>query len=225
MITDLTLGISLIIFLAIICQWIAWRSKLPPILFLLLSGILFGPALGVLNPEVLFGDLLFPAVSLAVAVILFEGSLTLKFRDIQGVQNVVQHLVTIGAFCHFFIASIATFLIIGLEWKIAFVFAAITVVTGPTVIVPLLRSVRPTAKVSNVLRWEGIVIDPLGALLVVMVYEFMVVDVKTDALGHSLAVFFKLICVGGAYGNISNIGITFCNNPCQFRQRTSTVHR
>ncbi len=93
-------------------------------------------------------------------------------------------------------------MLIGLEWKISFVFAAITVVTGPTVIVPLLRSVRPTAKVSNVLRWEGIVIDPLGALLVVMVYEFMVVDVQSDALGHSMAVFFKLVCVGSVLGGL-----------------------
>jgi len=200
MITDISLAISMIVFSSIVCQWLAWKSKLPPILFLLLCGIFIGPIAGWLEPTALFGDLLFPTVSLAVAIILFEGSLTLKFRELHGIQSVVQYLVTIGALVHFIVVSVASALVLGLSWKIAFVFAAITVVTGPTVIVPLLRTVRPNAKIANILRWEGIVIDPLGALLVVMVYEFMVSDVQSEAMSHSLLVFLRLILVGGSLG-------------------------
>lgn len=202
MITDISIAISVIVFGSIVCQWMAWKSKLPPILFLLLCGIFLGPITNVLHPGELFGDLLFPGVALAVAIILFEGSLTLKFRELQGIQSAVQYLVTVGAFVHFVVVSVASALILGLSWKIAFVFAAITVVTGPTVIVPLLRTVRPNAKISNVLRWEGIVIDPLGALLVVMVYEFMVSDVNSEAISHSLLVFLRLLAVGGSLGVI-----------------------
>ncbi|MEC8010979.1 MAG: sodium:proton antiporter [Pseudomonadota bacterium] len=200
MVTDVALAMSMIVFSSIICQWLAWKSKLPPILFLLLCGILLGPVLGLLEPTSLFGNLLFPGVSLAVAIILFEGSLTLQFRELHGIQSVVQYMVTIGALVHFIVVSVASVLILDLSWKIAFVFSAITVVTGPTVIVPLLRTVRPNAKISNVLRWEGIVIDPLGALLVVMVYEFMVSGGQSDAMNHSLLVFLKLIAVGGILG-------------------------
>lgn len=200
MVTNITLAISLIVFSSIICQWLAWKSKLPPILFLLLCGILIGPLTGWLDPTVVFGDLLFPGVSLAVAIILFEGSLTLKFRELQGIQSVVQYMVTVGALVHFIVVSVASVLILQLSWKIGFVFAAITVVTGPTVIVPLLRTVRPNAKVANVLRWEGIVIDPLGALLVVMVYEFMVSDAQSAAFSNSLLVFLRLLLVGSALG-------------------------
>lgn len=200
MISDITLAISLIVFSSIVCQWLAWKSKLPPILFLLLCGIFLGPVAGLLEPKALFGDLLFPGVSLAVAIILFEGSLTLKFKELHGIQSVVQYMVTVGALVHFLVVSIASVLILGLSWKIAFVFSAITVVTGPTVIVPLLRVVRPNYKIANILRWEGIVIDPLGALLVVMVYEFLVSDSQSEALGHTMVVFLRLLVVGCALG-------------------------
>jgi len=207
MIEDVTLAISLIVLSSIVCQWLAWKSKLPPILFLLLCGILLGPIAGLLVPEEIFGDLLFPSVSLAVAIILFEGSLTLQFRELHGIQSVVQYMVTVGALVHFIVVSVASALILGLSWKIAFIFAAITCVTGPTVIVPLLRTVRPNAKISNVLRWEGIVIDPLGALLVVMVYEFMVSDAQAGAMGHTTLVFFQLILVGGILGAVGGYAL------------------
>ena len=82
--------------LGIACQWLGWWVKLPAILFLLVVGLLIGPVLGWLDPDRLFGDLLFPLVSLAVAVILFEGSLTLKLRDIRGLERVVRRMVSIG---------------------------------------------------------------------------------------------------------------------------------
>ena len=98
------------------CQWVAWRVRLPAILFLLVMGITLGPITGVLNPDELFGDLLFPLVSLAVAVILFEGSLTLKFDDIRETQDVVFRLVTVGVVVSWIVITLFTWLVIGLSW-------------------------------------------------------------------------------------------------------------
>ena len=93
---SITIALAAIIVLGCICQWMAWKVKLPAIIFLLLSGILVGPVFGILQPDLLLGDLLFPFVSLSVAVILFEGSLTLKFREIKGMGRVVWNMVSFG---------------------------------------------------------------------------------------------------------------------------------
>lgn len=154
-------------------QWLAWRLKVPAILFLLGIGLFLGPVTGLLNPNALLGDLLFPLVSLAVAVILFEGALTLRFQELKGVGSVVWLLVTLGAFVTWVIASYAAYYFVGLDPLVAALFGAIVMVTGPTVIVPLLRIVRPSAKVSTILRWEGIIIDPIGAVVAVLVFEYI----------------------------------------------------
>lgn len=183
------------------CQWLAWRMRLPAILFLLLAGIVAGPIGGWLNPDALLGDLLFPFVSLAVSVILFEGSLTLKFSEIRGIETVVRRFVTTGALVTWAIVTVATQWITGISWGLATLFGAVMVVTGPTVIVPMLRTVRPTMHIANVLRWEGIVIDPIGALLAVLVYEFLISSgTAGGAVGATLVVFFKLITVGSLTG-------------------------
>ena len=155
---------------ALACQWLAWRIKLPAILFLLITGILLGPLSGWLNPNQLFGELLFPIISLSVAIILFEGSLTLKLDEIRGLESVVRNLITIGLLSTWLIITVSTHWIVGLSWGLSFLFGALVVVTGPTVIVPMLRTVRPNATISNILRWEGIMIDPIGALLAVLVF-------------------------------------------------------
>ncbi|MCZ4303679.1 sodium:proton antiporter [Zoogloeaceae bacterium G21618-S1] len=179
------------------CQWLAWRMRLPAILFLLVAGIVAGPIGGWLDPDALLGDLLFPFVSLAVSVILFEGSLTLKFSEIRGIETVVRRFVTTGALVTWVIVTLATQWITGISWGLATLFGAVMVVTGPTVIVPMLRTVRPTMHIANVLRWEGIVIDPIGALLAVLVYEFLVSSgTAGGAVGATLIVFLKLISVG-----------------------------
>lgn len=183
------------------CQWLAWRLRLPAILFLLLAGIVAGPIGGWLKPDVLLGDLLFPFVSLAVSVILFEGSLTLKFSDIRGIETVVRRFVTTGALVTWGIVAVATQWITGISWGLATLFGAVMVVTGPTVIVPMLRTVRPTLHIANVLRWEGIIIDPIGALLAVLVYEFLISSgTGGGAFGTTLTVFVRLILVGSMAG-------------------------
>jgi len=195
-------ALSGILVIGILCQWIAWRVKLPAILFLLLCGILVGPVLRYLEPDALFGNMLFPFISLAVAVILFEGSLTLRFQDISGLRKVVRNMITIGAVLTWGITAVATRILMGFSWEIAFLFGALMVVTGPTVIVPMLRTVRPNANLSNILRWEGILIDPIGATLAVLVFQFIVAVGLQDGIADMVAVFGKILLIGGVLGSI-----------------------
>ncbi len=182
--------------IAVFCQWIAWRLKLPAILFLLLAGIIAGPTLGWLKPDELFGNLLHPFISLAVAIILFEGGMTLKLEDIKGLEKVVRRLVTIGLLATWLIIAVATHWLVGFSWELSFLFGALVVVTGPTVIIPMLRTVRPNAKIANILRWEGIVIDPIGALLAVLVFEFIVSATHEQIWQHVLLTFGGIIATG-----------------------------
>ncbi|MGB3210992.1 MAG: sodium:proton antiporter [Desulforhopalus sp.] len=182
------------------CQWFAWRVRLPAIIFLLLAGIIAGPVFHFLDPDKLMGDLFFPFVSLSVAIILFEGSLTLKFREIPVLQSVVRNMLSFGLAITWLITTVAARFAIGVSWELAFLFGAITVVTGPTVIAPLLRTVRPTAAVAKILRWEGIVIDPIGASLSVLVYEFIISSGGQQAWGNTLLTFGQIILVGMCIG-------------------------
>ena len=185
---------------AMACQWLAWRLKLPAILFLLLTGILVGPVLGWLDPQALFGPLLMPLVSLAVALILFEGSLTLHLSEWREIGSVVHRLVTVGALSTWAIITLATHWLLGFDWLLALLFGTLTLVTGPTVIVPMLRVVRPKASIATILRWEGIVIDPIGALLAVVVYSFIISHASGDGLSHSLITFGGVILCGSVFG-------------------------
>lgn len=181
-------------------QWLAWRLRVPAILFLLLAGIAVGPLAGWLDPDALFGDLLFPLVSLSVAVILFEGSLTLEFHQTRGLERVVRRLVTGGTLIAWAVAAVAVHVFLDFPWDLAVLFGAITAVTGPTVIAPLLKTVRPVAPVAHALRWEGILIDPIGALLAVVSYDLMVALRMTHEWSHALWVFGATLAVGLCVG-------------------------
>jgi NhaP-type Na+/H+ or K+/H+ antiporter len=192
--------ISAILLAGICCQWIAWRVKLPAILFLLLSGVLAGPVLGWLHPDQLFGDFLFPFISLAVAVILFEGSLTLKFHEVFGLEKVIRNMITFGAGVTWVITALATRLLLHFSWEVSFLFGALMVVTGPTVIVPMLRTVRPKEHVAHILRWEGILIDPIGATLAILVYEFILSEGRSSGFSAGLLAFGKITAIGSLIG-------------------------
>ena len=193
---------------AFACQWAAWRVRLPAILFLLAAGILAGPVTGLLKPDQIFGDLLFPLISLSVAIILFEGSLTLTFEEIRAQKQTVQRLITVGALITWVFVAVASHYLFGLVWELSVLFGAICIVTGPTVIVPMLRTVRPNAAIANILRWEGILIDPIGALLVVVVYEFIVAQGQASGFAHSLLAFARIIGVGSFLGALGGIALT-----------------
>ncbi len=189
--------------LGIACQWLAWWARQPAILFLLLCGMIVGPVTGLLKPDDLFGELLFPMVSLSVAVILFEGSLTLKLDEIRGLGSVVRNLITVGVLITWLITAVATHILIGFPYELSFLFGAVVVVTGPTVIMPILRTVRPNAKIANILRWEGIVIDPLGALLAVLVFDFIISSQAENALEIISLVFGRIVLVGATSGALA----------------------
>ncbi|MEH6550383.1 MAG: sodium:proton antiporter [Pseudomonadales bacterium] len=193
-------AIAYIALVSFAAQWAAWRARLPAILLLLLVGILSGSVLGVLKPDQLFGELLFPFVSASVAIILFEGALTLNLDEIRKTASVVRRLVSIGALAGGCIVTAATHYILDFSWGFAVLIGAITTVTGPTVISPLLRTVRPNANIANVLRWEGILIDPVGAILTLLVFEFILTRSHGGAVMHTLQVFAELVATGVVLG-------------------------
>ncbi|HEX5501823.1 MAG TPA: sodium:proton antiporter [Thermomicrobiales bacterium] len=168
---DTAAALAIIIGVGIGAQWLAWRLRLPSILLLLLAGIALGPGLRVLDPDRLLGPLVFPFVSLAVALILFEGGLNLDFKEIASVRQVVVRLVTLGALATWAVCGLAAALLLGFSPGLAVLMGAVLIVTGPTVVLPLLRHVQPTARVRAVLEWEGIVIDPIGAIVALLVAD------------------------------------------------------
>ncbi|WP_437192312.1 cation:proton antiporter [Planctomicrobium sp. SH527] len=152
-------------------QWLAWKLRLPSILLLLGCGFLAGPVLGIVEPDKMFGDLLFPFISLCVAVILFEGSLSLYYSELKEMGAVLLWFLTGGMLVTWCLSTLGAHYILNMQWLPSTLLGAILVVTGPTVIGPILRQIRPIGPVGPIARWEGIVIDPVGAILAVLVYD------------------------------------------------------
>ncbi|HKJ33716.1 MAG TPA: cation:proton antiporter [Balneolales bacterium] len=197
---SLVLGIVLIIFFGIAAQWLAWKFKIPAILLLLLVGIVAGPVTGIIEPDHLFGDLLFPIISLSVAVILFEGGLSLRFSELKNIGDVVRNLITIGVIVTWVLSSIGAYYFLKFDLSLSILLGAIFIVTGPTVIIPLLRQVRPSGEVGSVLKWEGIVNDPIGAGIAVLVFEVIIIDGGQSGIGVAVWGTFKTIFFGGLIG-------------------------
>lgn len=170
---DARTQLALIIILGGAAQWLAWRARVPSIVLLLFVGLIVGPILGIITPDAAIGPVLLPIVSLAVAIILFDGGLELSFREVREGAGVVWKLVTIGAIACGTIAAIAARVFLDVPWGLSAVIGAIVVVSGPTVVGPLLRHIRPSGIVGPILRWEGIVIDPIGVLLTLVVFEIV----------------------------------------------------
>lgn len=171
----LSLG-ALVVGAGIGVQWLSARLRLPALLMLIAVGLTLGPGTGVLHPDELFGDLLRPMVSLSVALILFEGGLTLRFDEARRAGPVLWRLILVGLCVGFWAVTLWGMGLTGLSLPTASVLGAILVVTGPTVILPMLRSARIAMRPATLLRWEGIVNDPLGALLAVLVFQIVVAD-------------------------------------------------
>ena len=204
------IGLASIIVLGTVAQWLAWRLRLPSILLLLLSGFVVGPVTGLLDPTTLLGDLLFPIVSLSVAIILFEGGLSLDFSELGSVGRVVRRLISVGALVTWFLSAIAAHFLLNLDVSIALLLGAILTVTGPTVVIPLLRHVRPTARVSSALKWEGILIDPVGATLAVLVFEAIIAGQAVEALPQTILLgVLRTLLIGIVTGILGAVSIYF----------------
>lgn len=163
--------------LGIGAQWVAWRTGWPAIVLMLLAGFIAGPVLGafgwrLLDPEAGFGDLLEPMIGIGVALILFEGGLTLNLRELRHSGGAVWRLATIGVLFGWAFGAAAGFYVAGLVWPVAILFGGILIVTGPTVVIPLLRQANIQQRPGSILKWEGIVNDPTGALCAVIAYEY-----------------------------------------------------
>jgi NhaP-type Na+/H+ or K+/H+ antiporter len=193
------LVIAAVLAAGMLCQWIAWRIKVPAILPLLAAGFLAGPVFNLLHPQESLGELFFPVVSLSVAIILFEGSLTLTWRDVRSVAVTVRNLISISALITWVGGALAAHFLMGIPWDLAFLFGALIIVTGPTVIAPILRNVRPTARIASVLRWEGILIDPVGATVAVLVFDFIIAG-QGATLGKTLLELLRIVGIGTALG-------------------------
>jgi NhaP-type Na+/H+ or K+/H+ antiporter len=204
-----------IIILGILAQWFAWKFKIPAILPLILIGLLVGPIAAAFfsddgnkwiepiwnGEQGLFpGESLYYFVSLAISIILFEGGLTLKRSEIKNVGPVITKLITIGAVITFFGAGATAYFLFNLGWDISFLFAGLIIVTGPTVITPILRNIPLKRDVSAVLKWEGILIDPIGALVAVLVFEFISVGGGSGFTKTALIEFGKILLFGTTFG-------------------------
>lgn len=164
--------IALVGVLGIGAQWIAWRTGWPAIVLMLAAGFLAGPILGLFDPEAAFGELLEPMVAIGVALILFEGGLNLDLRELRHAGDGVWRLVLFGVPIGWLLGSLGGYYVAGLVWPVAILFGGILVVTGPTVVLPLLRQSKIQPRPAATLKWEAIVNDPLGALCAVIAYEY-----------------------------------------------------
>lgn len=204
-----------IIILGILAQWFAWKFKIPAILPLILIGLLVGPIAATYLSEdgskwiepiwngekgLFPGDYLYYFVSLAISIILFEGGLTLKRNEIKNVGPVITKLITLGSAITFFGAGIVAHFVFNLNWELSFLFSGLIIVTGPTVITPILRNIPLKKDVSAVLKWEGILIDPIGALVAVLVFEFISVGGGGGFTKTALIEFGKILLFGTTFG-------------------------
>jgi NhaP-type Na+/H+ or K+/H+ antiporter len=196
---DLLTGLGLVIVLAVGAQLIAGRLRLPAIVLLLPAGFLAGMATSDVHPDVLLGALFQPFVSVAVGVILFEAGLRLSFRELEAsLRGIVLRLVAIGVLVTWGgVAATSALLFDGLGSGVPLMIGAILVVSGPTVVLPLLAFVRPSRTVRSTLAWEGTLVDPVGALLGVLVFH----AVQAGSVDHAGSLLLSVavgVVVGGA---------------------------
>ena len=216
--------LSGIIILGILAQWVAWKFKIPAILPLILIGLLVGPIATLYTEDgtkliqpiwngengLFPGQSLFYFVSLAISIILFEGGLTLRRGEILNVGPVILKLITVAVVVTFFGAGLAAHFIFDLSWPISFLFSALIIVTGPTVITPILRNIPLKKDISAVLKWEGILIDPIGALFAVLVFEFISAGEGQAFTQTALLEFGKIVLFGFTFGFTFAHGLAFC---------------
>ena len=168
-------------------QWLGWRLKLPAIIPLLLIGALLGPVGGIVKPSETLGEVMRPAIGMAVAIIVFEGGLNLNLRELRSAGSGVLRLVGVALPLNWLFGALATRWLAGLSWPVAILVGAILVVTGPTVIMPLLRQAKLEPRSAAFLKWEAIVNDPIGATLTLLVLSYLTLSTKmsgSDAIVH-----------------------------------------
>ncbi len=178
------------------------KCHLPTIVFLLLAGFSFGPeGLGIIDPNAL-GELLPLVVSLAIGLILFEGGLTLDFKGFTHTSPVIRRLLTVGVLTTWLGVSLTVFLIFQTSASFALLMGSLVIVTGPTVIVPMLRRIRTHQRLCSILHWEGVLIDSIGVFIAILCFEWAVEGGGAVALPNFLLRIISGIGLGtaGGYG-------------------------
>lgn len=218
--------LAAILILGILAQWFAWKTKVPAILPLIIIGLLVGPISTyfthdhlkwiepIYNPETnhgLFpGDLLFAFVSLSIGIILFEGGMTLKLKEIKGIGSVIGKMLFWGVIITTIGGGVLAHYIVGLSWAVSILFSSLIIVTGPTVIAPILRNIALKKNVATILKWEGILVDPIGALVAILVFEFIVAGGGQEFFReHAFQSFAKIIITGFSLGFTAAYGLRF----------------
>ncbi len=203
------ISLSAIVVIGVLAQWIAWKFRFPSILLLLIFGFIAGPLTGFIHPDSFFGDLLFPFVSISVAIILFEGGMNLRFSELKIVGSLIRNLITIGILITWILTTLGAYYIMNFSLLLSFLFGAILVVTGPTVILPILRHVKPKGQINSILKWEGIINDPIGALMAILVFEAVFasgVQEATLQIGFAL---LKSVVLSSSIGLLGGYLIVF----------------
>ncbi len=189
-------------------QWIAWRLRMPAIVLMLVAGVLIGPVFGIFDPTRDIGPLMAPMISIAVAIILFEGGLSLNFHTLHDAVGGVRRLVYIGAPLGWLMSALALHYVAGLGWSSSAVFGGIMIVTGPTVIAPLLRTARLSRRPATLLQWEAIINDPIGALAAVLAFEVVLaLNTATTASDAMLELLLGAV-VATAAGVAAGVGLS-----------------
>lgn len=204
---DLVTAMAGIGVLGVGAQWLAWRMNIPAIVLMLVAGILVGPVFGILNPSQDLGAITGPIIAIAVAVILFEGGLTLNFHSLKDASKGVLRLVIIGAPLGWLMSTLALRFGAGLSWESSTVFGGIMIVTGPTVIAPLLRQAKLSRRPAALLQWEAIINDPIGALAAVLAFEVVLVMNQTATLDHAMSILFTGLVVSILLGAIAGAAL------------------
>ncbi len=205
----LLVSLALIPVLGILGQWIAWRTRLPSIIVLLFLGFLAGPILSILDTDLVFGDILYPLVSLLVSVIVFEGGLNLRIRDLKNIGASLFRLVLIAPLITISLMFFFTHFILGVSYELSLMFSALMVITGPTVIIPLLRHIKVSPKISSLIRWEGILIAPIGTFLIVLVYQSVFISTE-HVLKITVLILIKTMAVSTFIGLLGAYIIILC---------------
>lgn len=201
------MAIALVGGLGVGSQWLAWRLRMPAIVLMLLAGVLIGPVLGVFDPQRDIGPLTIPIISIAVAIILFEGGLTLNFHQLQDAKVGVKRLVFVGAPLGWLTSAMALHYGAGLSWESSAVFGGIMIVTGPTVIAPLLRTARLSKRPAMLLQWEAIINDPIGALAAVLAFTVVLVLNSATSFGGAMMELVVGIVFAGVLGAAGGWGL------------------
>jgi NhaP-type Na+/H+ or K+/H+ antiporter len=222
--------LGLILVLGAMLPWLGVRIGIPPLLLLLTGGLLLGPGVGLLRPAELFGELLLPLVSFGVALIMFEGGLGLQLVDLRRIGPAVRNMATTGVVVSWVLSAVVLRLTTRMPVQLCILLGAVLVVTGPTVILPLLRQVNLRPPLGNVLRWEAMVNDPVGAVLAVLVFEAILWGGRAGAAGTALAQGVVLgllmtlaagVCVGLVVGR--GVLRLLCNGSTPDHLRAPTV--